>query len=1197
MAAVVIESTPGLQELFRDMSPKFNPTETENVVQSVKRNYGGKFNSLDNQDLLSCLQLLEKHGHVSDNKLTLIEQFVVPKISNKELQESIKETIERFKASREAQVGPEKELQGRHDDIKKITKKLETGQTLVLNLFGSAGVGKTTLANEVCSKWRGKHFVFDLREAKDMRAIYLNIMNSLELTVPIGSVDQNYVVTRIHEKIQPWKSEGQSVLFLLDNVEQFTAGKGKEGKNLKTAFVQFLGRLSEFDGKGKKTALKLLLTSRTQLQDAKKVDNFEVKSLESSFSEKILLSKGITNVNTHQKDKLIGISKGIPLLLKGLAAILRQERKSADDLITGVHKGQAVAPKKSKSEEDAKEKTFNFQEEGVDIGQLSAIREMFDTLPTDRLKMSAVSISLFCGPFSVSTAAKVLGISQSEALAQLEGLVTSAIIFVVNEEAKERMYDIHPLLRKYADSIKDDAKFLRDYMEAKGRFHEYFMSKMEKIAKLVEPDYVRAFRLFETDRANYEFTVDISLQPEYFSVPVEFHERALIASLFNAMLSEDKQIKLFHLWAKMCEDDGKSGSLCRAQLKCWEARQILDVEGTEKAFEVLMEASCSLEKVQDKCSESYRLSKGLLLYSEGEAYCKNRDYKKSLKSLESSLKCTEELLSDHTDLARCYNAIGNCHFSLNRPMKALEFYNKACKMQESLAGEYHYDMPMYKNQIGTVHENQGEYDKAVECYKEALRLLDELKLSGFWDEAHFCRNLANALMFQKQYSEAVAPADRAYNIRVKILGNHPLTVRSIFQRAVIQANFRDFKKALQLFLEAWEMEKSLGAGNHSEVWRKVIKGVEDMHDFLNSGRKKGQFRKDALKFCQRFWDEEKNSAQFSFTQFNKDIIDAIMYLIGDKKDRYETEKEALWFYEGMQSATEGEFQDEFDQETDNSALNEMLKERDENLDKLIDLCLQLDEHEKLRKYKNDKLALYKGILVRVDFVGEKKYDYDKETLKSKVEQLYQDVGQTKDIPKFRENLLSTWQTQWEEGKGGEKMKEIGVGRERTINGILQLCMELKQLAMFRRYGKEALSFYEDVWEVKQATMKPPEMKKFLRKIKQLASSIGDHKSEILYDEALQTLIKTGKQPGAMFRPNAKQAASKTEEEEEEEEEEEIVIGSEEDIDVGSVEGSEKEIKMASEDEEIVVGSEEENEVGAEDSETETNAPSSSKFRS
>ena len=121
------------------------------------------------------------------------------------------------------------------------------------------------------------------------------------------------------------------------------------------------------------------------------------------------------------------------------------------------------------------------------------------------------------------------------------------------------MYDIHPLLRRYADSIKDDAEFQPAYLEAKGQFHRHFMTKMEEIAKRIEPDYVTAFNQFEADRPNFEFTVDISLQPEYFSVPGEFCENALIASLFNAMLTEDKQIKLFHCWAEMCADDGKSG--------------------------------------------------------------------------------------------------------------------------------------------------------------------------------------------------------------------------------------------------------------------------------------------------------------------------------------------------------------------------------------------------------------------------------------------------------------------------------------------------------------------------------------------------------------------------------------------------------------------------------------------------------------
>ena len=551
--AAVIGSPPGFHELFTNISSEFKPTESQVVVQSLKRNYGGKFNLLDNQDLLSSLQLLVKHGFVSDNKLTLIEQFVAPKSSQ---EEQIKKMIKSFKESRKQKIDSAKELPGRQDEIMKITKKLETkGQSLVVNLFGSAGVGKTTLANKVCSKWQEK-YLFDLREAKDMRAIYLNMMNSFELTVPMGNDDQNFVVTKIHEKIRP---SNQPVLFLLDNVDQFTAGQGEEGKKLKTAFVEFLVKLSEFDGKDKKTSLKLLLTSRTQLQDAKNVENFEVKALERFFSQEILISKVMVDVNIHQKNELISISKGIPLLLKGLAAILKQERKSATDLIAAVEKGNGASPEKSKLNEDVKEKQLNFEEDGVDIGQLSAIMEMFNTLPTDSLKVSAVSISLFCGPFSAYTAEKILGLDPSEALVQLEGLVTSAIISVVNEEAKERLYDIHPLLRKYADSIKNDAKFHMAYLEAKGRFHEHFMAKMEHIAKQIEPDYVKAFQLFEADRANYEFTVEISVQSDYFRVPGEFRKSALIASLFNAMLTEEKQIKLFHSWAKMCEDDGRSG--------------------------------------------------------------------------------------------------------------------------------------------------------------------------------------------------------------------------------------------------------------------------------------------------------------------------------------------------------------------------------------------------------------------------------------------------------------------------------------------------------------------------------------------------------------------------------------------------------------------------------------------------------------
>ena len=560
-----------------------------------------------------------------------------------------------------------------------------------------------------------------------------------------------------------------------------------------------------------------------------------------------------------------------------------------------------------------------------------------------------------------------------------------------------------------------------------------------------------------------------------------------------------------------------AGSLFHAHLRCREAKLVSGSQGAQKAFQVLEKASMSLKQVDDKSTESFKLTQGLYLYFEGEIYYQNKDYQKAIKCLESSLDLMEGPSKLDTDLARCYNALGNCYYGLGRPEKALEFYNKALKMREELSGsDYHYDMPVYKNQIGTVHEDKGEYEEAVKCYKDALELLEELKCLGYEDEALFRRNLANVYVRQEKYKEAEEEAKKAFKIRLKILGNHPDTVRSIFQLGVIQANLKAYGKALDFFLEAWEMEKLLGAGNQSAVWRRIIKGVFDMHKFLKkkgAEKEKEEFRQDALAFCERFWKEEKASPQFNFTPYNKQIIDAILYLLEkrtskfgltDKKERAlidKYEREALWFYDGMQGITEESFNNEFDGATDNKLLNELLRERTAFLDKLIEFCSRHDKHEKLRKHKQGKMALFKKVLVRSDFVGEK--TQEKSTLRKVVEDLYEDFGEKGSIKGFRENLLTTWQRQWEEGKGKEESREKLLARWRIINGLLKLCQELEMKDLRNRYGKEALSFGDGLLESRRSEMKNVEINRLLNELKEVALSIGDRKRKNTYRDALQ----------------------------------------------------------------------------------------------
>ena len=553
-----------LSHLFGDISSQFSSAEAAEVVKSAKRIYGEQFGALQNEDLLSCLNLLFKLGYVSKGKLTLIRDFVASKSEN---EEEIKKTIDNYIQDNPLQVESEKQMQGRDNDITKITGRLQAGRPPILNLHGDGGVGKTTLAKRICAKWRGKSHIFDFREAKDMKAVYLKVMNMLDLAVPVGHIDLSSVMEKILEQAF-MKSEGLPVLFLLDNADQLTLGQGKEGKNLKTAFLQFLGKLTTDDERRKTGELRILLTSRTSVKEVSKVEDYELQPLEDTSSEKILLSNKTVDINAEQLKKLSLVCSGKPLLLQGLRAILKQGRKIPSDLLNELEKHvhsskkKGETPLKSKVDEDAKEKAFDFEDEGVGSDEMSVIHKMFNTLPSNSLKESAVSISLFCGPFSAATAAVILGISLPEAVVQLEGLETSAIISVENREAKEVMYDIHPLLKKYAESIKNDEQFVESYRKARKQFSDHFMSQMKTIAGYVDANFVKAFTNFTSDDANYKFAIEIILEREFFSVPSEYHADALIVSLIRAMLSIEKRRELFKSWASVCRVVTETGKQC-----------------------------------------------------------------------------------------------------------------------------------------------------------------------------------------------------------------------------------------------------------------------------------------------------------------------------------------------------------------------------------------------------------------------------------------------------------------------------------------------------------------------------------------------------------------------------------------------------------------------------------------------------------
>ena len=405
------------------------------------------------------------------------------------------------------------------------------------------------------------------------------------------------------------------------------------------------------------------------------------------------------------------------------------------------------------------------------------------------------------------------------------------------------------------------------------------------------------------------------------------------------------------------------GSLLRAELKCHEALLVLRLEGWQKALEILKMAHESLNTVQDetKRSEFFKLTRSSYLFVRGEVYYRAGNMAKALRILHRSLKIMEDILQSHTSTTRCLNAIGNCHNKLKKPDEAIKYYKRAYEMREGLSESMnHFDMPVFKGQVGTVYEGKGqiyleerqndeaekEFRKAIECYQEALELAKELKIPGMLNTALFNRNIANTYAWLGEFEKACQPATNAYKIRKDILGNHPDTARSAFQMAELCRGLEDDAKAKDYYKQAWEIEKSLGKGNHSEVMVRIIEAYEAKL----KGERKEEFQKETFEFYQRYWKEEREFEKFEFSLANMEVIDSInkrLDNLADMQTRKKYEREALWFYEGAWNSP------------DNKKLAD--HHREKILQGLLHFCNILREKDLLKKYEPKAFRFYEKL--------------------------------------------------------------------------------------------------------------------------------------------------------------------------------------------------------------------------------------------
>ena len=161
----------------------------------------------------------------------------------------------------------------------------------------------------------------------------------------------------------------------------------------------------------------------------------------------------------------------------------------------------------------------------------------------------------------------------------------------------------------------------------------------------------------------------------------------------------------------------------------------------------------------------------------------------------------------------------------------------------------------------------------MNCLKDTLA--KQCRMEGrpvYKITALFNRNIANAHAWMEEFREAYQLAKNGYEIRKDMLGNHPWTARSAFQMAEICRRLNDCDEARKFYKEAWEIEKSLSQGNHSEVMVRIVQSFEEMLEDV----RKAEFQKETLKFYQRYWNEKRHFEGFEFSSTNEQVINSIV---------------------------------------------------------------------------------------------------------------------------------------------------------------------------------------------------------------------------------------------------------------------------------------------------------------------------------
>ena len=424
----------------------------------------------------------------------------------------------------------------------------------------------------------------------------------------------------------------------------------------------------------------------------------------------------------------------------------------------------------------------------------TCLYQSFETLPNRKLKETLLMLASIPGTFTYHDACEVAK-RREENMNENRLMVGEHIEILRKRNLLEfsarkinSKYKMHLLLRAAMVKISEmDQSFIMCCKMAEDNFICHYNKKLDTFCEKIEHDHSAAF-----DEKNVEFQNFVGLLMQHRnkieSLPSE--QTSTMAVALDYLMSPKERFIYYSNMADAAEKQGFPGRQAEfLSLKGYEMSKL----GRHPFPEIQKEFNKALELIKalpDKKSRHFKYTYSVYYRCAGVAHLVVQGkgalqaHRTAVSLLKKSAKLTKELYDCHFLTCRAYMDLASAHFEKEKytygickrkeTELSLKYGLLALEMRTTL-GLKHFDTSSIYVDIGSCYETIARYKKALEYYDKALNMVESLKLDNYSHIADIYWNMSTTYRKKRQHDKQYENAKNVLLMKQRDFGNvdHP----------------------------------------------------------------------------------------------------------------------------------------------------------------------------------------------------------------------------------------------------------------------------------------------------------------------------------------------------------------------------------------------------------------------------------------